>query len=137
MRRNPTYSSSAERHRAYRIRHGQQRLTPHPPLSGAERSRRFRQKAQHNQKVYHRALTIEWETPQALFATLHAEFCFTLDVCATASNAKCPAFFSLQDDGLTQSWTGICWMNPPYGPTIGAWMKKAHESAQQGISRVC
>ncbi len=106
-------------------------------VTNAERQRAYRKRLQQNLKAYHRSLTIEWETPQALFATLHAEFCFTLDVCATAGNAKCPSFFPLKDDGLAQPWTGTCWMNPPYGPTIGAWMKKAYESAQQGATVVC
>ncbi len=106
-------------------------------LTNTKRQRAYRKRLQQNQKVYHRSLTIEWETPRALFATLHAEFCFTLDVCATSDNAKCPAFFSLEDDGLAQPWAGVCWMNPPYGPTIGAWMKKAYESAQQGAVVVC
>lgn len=26
-------------------------------------------------------------------------------------------------------WWGKVWMNPPYGRTIGQWMKKAYESA--------
>ena len=32
------------------------------------------------------------------------------------------------DDGLSQDWQGVCWMNPPYGKKIGAWMKKAMEA---------
>ena len=31
----------------------------------------------------------DWETPQALFDELDAEFHFTLDVCANESNSKC------------------------------------------------
>lgn len=56
----------------------------------------------------------------------------TLDVCATAENTKCQRFFSPIDDGLKQTWTGTCWMNPPYGRAIGQWMRKAYESAQAG-----
>lgn len=29
------------------------------------------------------------------------------------------------------------WMNPPYGRTIGDWMRKAYESAQAGALVVC
>lgn len=137
MGRKRLYPSEAEKQRAYRIRHGQPSIKPRHPLSGAERGRRWRQRKQLKDKVYHRSLTVEWETPHALFATLHAEFCFTLDVCATAKNTKCPRFFSQEDDGLSQDWEGVCWMNPPYGPTIGSWMRKAHESAQYGAVVVC
>jgi phage N-6-adenine-methyltransferase len=72
--------------------------------------------------------TFEWSTPQDLFDTLNAEFHFTLDVCATKENAKCEKYFSLDDDGLSQEWTGTCWMNPPYGKDIKRWIKKAYES---------
>lgn len=72
---------------------------------------------------------IDWETPQALFDELDAEFGFTLDVCATPENAKCWRFFTIQADGLKQDWAGFrCWMNPPYGREIGAWIRKAHDS---------
>jgi len=56
----------------------------------------------------------DWETPQELFDVLHAEFGFDLDVCATKETAKCKRFFSPKDDGLSQEWRGVCWMNPPY-----------------------
>ena len=69
-----------------------------------------------------------WETPQDLFNMLDDEFHFDIDVCATSENAKCSKFFSPLDDGLSQDWQGVCWMNPPYGKEIGAWMKKAMEA---------
>lgn len=79
-----------------------------------------------------------WATPQAFFDHLNGEFGFTLDVCATAENAKCSAFFSPEVDGLVQQWTGICWMNPPYGRSIGRWVQKAFESAMgNGATVVC
>jgi phage N-6-adenine-methyltransferase len=69
-----------------------------------------------------------WETPQDLFNRLNDEFHFDIDVCATPENAKCSKFFSPLDDGLSHDWQGVCWMNPPYGKKIGAWMKKAMEA---------
>ena len=71
----------------------------------------------------------DWETPQALFEALDDEFRFDLDVCATAQNTKCRRFFSPAVDALRQTWRGTCWMNPPYGPKIGCWMRKAFESS--------
>lgn len=79
----------------------------------------------------------DWETPQALFDALDAEFGFTCDVCATAGNAKLPTFFSPEDDGLTQEWAGTCWMNPPYGRTISLWMEKAWREWRRGVTVVC
>ena len=72
--------------------------------------------------------TDSWETPQGVFDKLNTEFGFTLDVCATPENAKCKRFFTKDTDGLKQTWSEQCWMNPPYGREIGAWVKKAYES---------
>jgi len=71
-----------------------------------------------------------------LFNRLDAEFHFTIDLFALAENAKFPKFFSPADDGLAQSWTGICWLNPPYGRQIGLWLAKAQESALVGATVV-
>lgn len=87
-------------------------------------------------KVYHRSQSTEWATPQDFFDALNAEFGFTLDVAAQPTNAKCARYFTPEVDGLTQPWTGVCWMNPPYGRTIEPWMKKAYESALQGATVV-
>src|ERR1051326_7573115 len=79
----------------------------------------------------------DWETPVDLFNELDQEFGFETDVCATAENAKCSNFFSPEQDGLKQSWRGICWMNPPYGPPLPVWMAKAYTASLQGATVVC
>lgn len=76
--------------------------------------------------------SIEWATPDSVFAPLAKEFEFTCDVAATKDNAKCATFFSKDNNGLQQQWTGVCWMNPPYGREVKEWVKKAHESAASG-----
>jgi phage N-6-adenine-methyltransferase len=116
---------------------GRPRLYPDNRTRWRENKRASRKARQAHLKVYHRALTIEWGTPQAFFDGLHAEFGFTLDVAAQPGNAKCARYFTPEDDGLAQSWTGVCWMNPPYGKQIGEWVAKAHASAQQGATVVC
>jgi phage N-6-adenine-methyltransferase len=87
--------------------------------------------------VHYSSATPEWETPQALFDLLDAEFGFDLDVCATAENAKCERYFDAAADGLSQSWQGVCWMNPPYGDEIAACIAKAHSEAERGAVVVC
>lgn len=77
-----------------------------------------------------------WETPRDIFVKLDAEFRFSLDVCATADNAKCEHFFSPEDDGLSQTWEGSCWMNPPYGREISKWVKKAYDESRRDGVRV-
>ena len=87
--------------------------------------------------VHYSSATDLWSTPQGLFDLLDAEFNFNLDVCATPENAKCSRFFTDTDDGLAQEWNGSCWMNPPYGDAIKDWMRKAFESANNGVTVVC
>jgi len=79
----------------------------------------------------------DWATPKTLFDELHREFAFTLDVCASAWNAKLPRFYSLEQDGLAQDWTGErCWLNPPYGRGIDAWLAKAFTETRWKCSLV-
>lgn len=87
--------------------------------------------------VHYSSSTDLWSTPQDLFDELDGEFGFTLDVCATPENAKCDAFFTEGQDGLAQDWSGVCWMNPPYGDAIARWVEKAYESAKLGATVVC
>jgi phage N-6-adenine-methyltransferase len=88
-------------------------------------------------KVHYSSATPEWATPQWLFDRLNAEFHFTLDVCATPENAKCARYFTKEQDGLAREWTGVCWMNPPYGRQVGKWVKKAFDQAADGVTTVC
>ena len=63
--------------------------------------------------------------PQGDFAKMDEEFRFTIDVAAGVHNAKCARFFSVEDDGLTQSWVGErVYCNPPYS-NIRPWVEKA------------
>lgn len=87
-------------------------------------------------KVYHSSESDEWATPQELYDMLDAEFGFEVDVCASVDNAKCATYFTQEDDGLSQEWRGICWMNPPYS-AIADWMQKAFESSKDGATVVC
>jgi phage N-6-adenine-methyltransferase len=88
--------------------------------------------------------SIEYETPPELFDVLNREFGFTLDVCATAANAKCRRFFTVRENGLARPWLdesgapATCWMNPPYGDdALTRWMSKAHAEATRGATVVC
>jgi phage N-6-adenine-methyltransferase len=87
--------------------------------------------------VHFSSQTDLWSTPQDFFDGLNAEFAFEIDVCANEENAKCLCWFGIEQDGLKQEWTGICWMNPPYGRTIKHWVRKAYESSLAGATVVC
>ncbi len=77
-----------------------------------------------------------WETPQSFFDKLNEEFHFNLDACALPENAKCSDFYSPEQDGLSQTWKGTVWCNPPYGRQVGQWIEKAAKSAEEGSTVV-
>jgi phage N-6-adenine-methyltransferase len=82
----------------------------------------------------------DWETPLDVFLPLYREFSLGLDVCATSSTAKCDRY--IDQDSLDKDWHSIsigcgCWMNPPYGNGIGAWVKKAYVESTKGATVCC
>lgn len=94
----------------------------------------------------------EWETPHDLFDQLWEEFGgFDTDPCCeypghyTANRvlANFGTIYSLNgsfnqdgwygpEDGLTASWHGKVYMNPPYGREIGKWVTKAWSEVVSG-----
>lgn len=84
-----------------------------------------------------RTMREDWCTPQPLFDKLNAEFHFTFDGAADASNAKCVRF----DDGVFGSlpWTGeVVWLNPPYGyKNLDKWIGKSYRESKNGATVVC
>lgn len=91
-----------------------------------------------NKELMFSSATDMWETPQDLFDAINAVFKFDVDVCASAENNKCKEYYTLEVDGLKQSWEGMCWMNPPYGRNVtDKWVQKAYESAREGATVVC
>lgn len=89
--------------------------------------------------VHFSSASDDWSTPADYFERLGRLFHFTLDACASADNAKCPRFFDAAADGLAQPWEtpGAVWVNPPYGRTIGRWVRKAYEESRRGTPVVC
>ena len=72
-------------------------------------------------------------TTREFFNTLEERFgVFTLDVAASADNAKCAQYYTIDDDGLSQPWTGRVWCNPPYSD-IRPWVQKAWDSPDASL----
>lgn len=80
----------------------------------------------------------DWATPPELVEQLAQEFGpFELDPASNGANAKAPRWFTAEDDGLGQPWAPArVWLNPPYGKTIGLWMRKARDEARRGATVV-
>lgn len=69
--------------------------------------------------------SFEWYTPPAIFEGLGLRF--DLDPCspgAGLSHVPADKHYTIVDDGLTSPWFGTVFVNPPYGPETGKWMKK-------------
>ncbi|MGI3041185.1 phage N-6-adenine-methyltransferase [Shewanella algae] len=62
----------------------------------------------------------QWRTPDELYWGIFAKFGpFILDIFTDGDNAKCPNFYTVEDNALTQDWTkdlagGKGFANPPY-----------------------
>jgi phage N-6-adenine-methyltransferase len=82
------------------------------------------------------AKSVEYGTPDSIYEPLNREFGFTLDVASTHENAKCANHYTSADDGLKQEWSGVCWMNPPYGRVMQKWVRKAHREYLRGCTVV-
>ena len=75
----------------------------------------------------------QWATPQEFYDKLNSEFSFTLDPCADAKNNKCSKYFTMENDGLKQSWAReIVFMNPPYSK-VKNWIQKAYEERKNAV----
>lgn len=77
-------------------------------------------------KILHGSARDDWGTPTWLFKTLHAQYNFTLDLCATERNALLPRFcqnvqsgmlIDLEwSDSIPIDWSReVFFCNPPYG----------------------
>lgn len=80
-----------------------------------------------NKDLMFSSKTDQWATPQAFFDELNREFSFTLDPCADAENHKCDRYFTKDENGLAQDWSGNrVFCNPPYGRAIKEWVAKCY-----------
>ena len=82
----------------------------------------------------------EWSTPQATFDALAREFPFTVDLAATAENAKCRQFITAHHNALNRDWWeygDYGWLNPPYSRGLcPRFIAKAAEERRKGFTTV-
>ena len=77
--------------------------------------------------------SMDWATPQDFFDKLNEEFHFTLDPCADDYNHKCAKYYTKDQDGLQQDWSGeIVFCNPPYGRDVSKWVRKCFQEVYSG-----
>lgn len=70
-----------------------------------------------------RGASDSWITPKWLVDDLGP---FDLDPCQCVPQPwECAAaHYTIDQDGLSQSWHGRVWLNPPYGPETGKWLDR-------------
>lgn len=79
----------------------------------------------------------DWATPQQLIQALRTEFPFTLDACAAPDTAVADEWFSSANESIGPAvWSGVVWVNPPYGRGVDAWIVKAIQEAERGATVV-
>lgn len=77
-----------------------------------------------------------YRTPRAFFLALDHEFGFTVDAAADHDNAQVERYWTLESNGLNQSWAGeTVWCNPPYSD-IAPWVAKARAERENGATTV-
>jgi len=77
-----------------------------------------------NDPVSHSGKTNSWLTPLWLVNELGE---FDLDPCGFQYHKTAKKIYELPFNGLTASWLGRVWLNPPYGKHQQSWMYKMQE----------
>jgi site-specific DNA-methyltransferase (adenine-specific) len=81
--------------------------------------------------VHFSSKTPEWYTPQIIIDRVLQVFDGTIDLdpCSNDGEPNVPAtrHFTRTDDGLSRSWQGRVFMNPPYGDEIADWVAKLRQ----------
>ncbi len=79
--------------------------------------------------------TAEWYTPPEIFDALGMTF--DLDVASPGAQVVpwIPAkkHLTILDDGLAHAWTGLIWLNPPYGTKTPEWIGRFNKHVGGGI----
>lgn len=75
----------------------------------------------------------EWKTPVELLEKVYALAPVDLDPCCSDKHVRADRHYIWPEaDGLEKPWSGVVYMNPPYGRQISAWCEKAADEAEDG-----
>lgn len=81
----------------------------------------------------------EWKTPADLLDLVYAfaDGPVTLDPCCSDKHVDAMMYHIWPEvDGLGEPWSGVVYMNPPYGREVGKWCQKAADEAERAVVAV-
>jgi len=55
-----------------------------------------------------------WQTPKSLWKPIDEQDNINLDPCAAEDTSIGDVNYTVEDDGLSQTWFGTVWLNPPF-----------------------
>ncbi len=84
----------------------------------------------------YKALRDDYMTPESIYKPLLNLFNrdkFDIDVCSTKPNIPANINYTKNENGLLQTWSGLCFCNPPWNQTP-KWVKKGFTEVQNQIT---
>lgn len=87
-------------------------------------------------EVHYSSATPEWNTPQDIInRVLQVLGAIDLDPCSNnhnTPNVPAETHYTKENDGLSKSWSGRVYMNPPYGREIANWVNYLCKEWERG-----
>ena len=78
-----------------------------------------------------KSIAFGWCSYSDFFSELNHEFGFTLDACATSENAVCDKYYTIEDNGLEQDWSGeVVYCNPFDDDFMIVWAHKCYAESR-------
>ena len=89
---------------------------------------RYQRQREHTRRILTSSASVEWYTPKEIVSAAR-DVLGTIDLdpsSCEAANATVQAttYYTVEDDGLTKSWHGTVFLNPPYGGHADAFVAK-------------
>ncbi len=97
---------------------------------------RYQRQREHNRRILTSSASVEWYTPKEIVSAAR-DVLGGIDLdpsSCEAANATVQAttYYTVEDDGLTKSWRGKVFLNPPYGGHAGVFVAKLIDAHTRG-----
>ncbi len=97
---------------------------------------RYQRQREHNRRILTSSASVDWFTPTEIVSAAR-DVLGGIDLdpsSCEAANATVQAttYYTVEDDGLTKSWRGTVFLNPPYGGHADAFVAKLMDAYTRG-----